>query len=105
MNLCPWLVGLFQEGELFSSAFSLTASVDSVVVGGCGSTPSVHAGGSLAGKDSAIASSTRRSSSRGSSPPIIAPPTRELRKSIHLKPKSDDILLEASDALFLTIIR
>ena len=24
MNLCPWLVGLFQEGELFSSAFSLT---------------------------------------------------------------------------------
>src|SRR5690242_7237196 len=24
MDLCPWLMGLFQEGDLFSSAFSLT---------------------------------------------------------------------------------
>ena len=31
MNLCPWLVGLFQEGELFSSTFSLTGLAPLIV--------------------------------------------------------------------------
>jgi hypothetical protein len=58
MDLRPWLEGLFQENASFSSYSDWTASLDGAVVGGRGSTPSVQAGGSLAGKDSAIASST-----------------------------------------------
>ena len=74
MDLGPWLVVLFQERERFGCYSDYAASVDGVVVGGFRSTPSVQAGGSLAGKESAIASSTRRSSSEGSLPPVIALP-------------------------------
>jgi hypothetical protein len=57
-DLRPWVVPLFHEGELFSFCSDWIAFVDGVVVCEGGSTPSVQAGGSLAGKDSTIASST-----------------------------------------------